>query len=62
MADMDGMNSLVTPQKIAGCWAAEVQWDVVTANQLGDYYDNWPLRHPHWSPVGCWQQKKLWSQ
>jgi hypothetical protein len=39
MADMDGMNSLVTPEKIAGCWAAVEQWDVVTANQLGDYYD-----------------------
>jgi hypothetical protein len=58
MADMDGMNSLVTPQKISGCWAAEEQWDVVTANQLGDYYDIWALRHPQWSPVDCWQQKK----
>lgn len=58
MADMDGMNSLVTPEKIAGCWAAEERWDVVTANQLGDYYDIWALRHPHWSPVDCWQQKK----
>jgi hypothetical protein len=57
MADMDGMNSLVTPEKIAECWTVEQEWDVITANQLGEYYDIWALRHPDWSPNDCWQQK-----
>jgi hypothetical protein len=57
MADLDGMNGLVTPDKIADCWAADESWDVITANQLGDYYDIWALRHPDWCPVDCWQQK-----
>jgi hypothetical protein len=58
MADLDGMNSLVTPEKVADCWEADEDWDVVTANQLGPYYDIWALRHPHWCPVDCWQHKK----
>ena len=57
MADMDGMNSLVTPEKIAQCWSVPENWDVITANQLGPYYDIWALRHPQWSPNDCWQQK-----
>ena len=57
MADMDGMNSLVTPEKIAECWTVEQDWDVIAANQLGEYYDIWALRHPQWSPGDCWQQK-----
>lgn len=57
MADMDGMNSLVTPEKIAQCWTVDENWDVITANQLGPYYDIWALRHHEWCPSDCWQQK-----
>jgi glycosyltransferase involved in cell wall biosynthesis len=58
MADMDGMNNLITPQKIAQCWEVKESWDVVTAVQQEDYYDVWTLRHPDWSPVDCWAQKE----
>ena len=57
LADMDGMNSLVTPEKIAQCWTVDENWDVITANQLGPYYDIWALRHHEWCPTDCWQQK-----
>jgi hypothetical protein len=58
MADMDGMNSLVTPEKIAQCWEVDEPWDVITANQLGEYYDIWGLSHPYWNPMDCWEQKR----
>jgi hypothetical protein len=58
MADMDGMNNLVTSQKIAQCWEVRENWDVITAVQEEDYYDVWTLRHPDWSPVDCWAQKE----
>jgi hypothetical protein len=58
MADLDGMNGLVTPDKIIDCWEADESWDVVTANQQGPYYDIWALRHPEWCPVDCWQHKQ----
>lgn len=57
MADMDGMNALVTPEKIAQCWEVDEPWDVITANQLGEYYDIWGLSHPYWNPIDCWEQK-----
>ena len=57
MADMDGMNGLITPEKIANCWGVSEPWDVITANQLGEYYDIWALRHPDWCPDDCWQHK-----
>ena len=58
MADMDGMNGLVTREKIAQCWEVDEPWDVVTANQLGEYYDVWALSHPYWNPMDCWEQKR----
>jgi len=58
MADLDGMNSLVNIEKIAQCWAVDEPWDVITANQLGEYYDIWALSHPYWNPMDCWEQKR----
>jgi len=58
MADLDGMNALVTPAKIAQCWEVDEPWDVITANQLGEYYDIWGLSHPYWNPMDCWEQKR----
>jgi len=58
MADMDGMNGLVTREKIAQCWEVDEPWDVITANQLGEYYDIWALSHPYWNPMDCWEQKR----
>ena len=58
MADLNGMNGLVTPAKIAQCWEVDEPWDVITANQLGEYYDIWGLSHPYWNPMDCWEQKR----
>lgn len=58
MADMDGMNGLVTQEKIAQCWEVDEPWDVITANQLGEYYDIWALSHSYWNPMDCWEQKR----
>lgn len=58
MADMDGMNGLVTREKILQCWEVDEPWDVITANQLGEYYDVWALSHPYWNPMDCWEQKR----
>jgi hypothetical protein len=57
MADMDGMNGLITREKVAQCWEVDEPWDVITANQLGEYYDIWALSHPYWNPMDCWKQK-----
>ena len=59
MADMDGMNNLITRGKIAQCWTLNEPWDVITANQLGEYYDIWALSHPYWNPLDCWEQKQV---
>ena len=50
LADLDGVNELLTTEKIAQCWTVPENWDVVCANQLNYYYDIWALRHPHWNP------------
>ena len=55
VADLDGVNDLVTAQGFASCWTRS-DWDVCTANQRGPYYDIWALRHPLWSPNDCWRQ------
>jgi len=49
VADLDGMNSLLTSEAVQSCWK-HVDWDVCTANQRGPYYDVYALRHPSWSP------------
>ena len=55
VADLDGVNNLVTAEAMASCWD-RTDWDVCTANQRGPYFDIWALRHPLWSPNDCWQQ------
>ena len=52
MADLDGVNQLLTPHAIASCWTRD-DWDVCTANQKYAYYDIFALRHPLWSPNDC---------
>jgi hypothetical protein len=58
MADLDGLNDLLTAQKIKNCWSTDIKWDVVTANQLDFYYDIYALRHEYWSPVNCQVQQE----
>jgi hypothetical protein len=58
MADLDGMNHLITKEKIEQCWELDEDWDVLSANQGENYYDIWALRHPLWCPDDCWQLKE----
>jgi glycosyltransferase involved in cell wall biosynthesis len=58
VADLDGVNGLLTPEAVAGCWQRD-DWTVVTANQIGPYYDVWALRHELWSPGDCWAQARF---
>lgn len=50
VADLDGVNRHVTQAAVASCWTIPDPWDVVTANQLGAYYDLWALRVRDWCP------------
>jgi hypothetical protein len=53
VADLDGVNSRISKKSFTNVFESEVQWDVITANQLGKYYDLLALRHPFWSPNNC---------
>lgn len=59
VADFDAANTLLTSEKISQVFSLKSQWDVLTANQLGPYYDLWALRHPLWCPVDCDQTYKF---
>ena len=50
VADLDGVNSELTPSAVKSCWQLTEEWDVCFANQSKAYYDIWALRHDIWSP------------
>ena len=45
IADLDGVNNLLTEDAIESCWSSSERWDVVTANQSYEYFDIYALRH-----------------
>lgn len=47
--DFDLRNKLLLSTMIHECLSIN-DWDILTANQKGPYYDIWALRHPTWSP------------
>lgn len=53
VADLDGMNDLLTSESLASCWDVTEDWCVITANQKDSYYDIWALRHSDWCPDDC---------
>lgn len=57
LADLDGLNNLLTPQKIKQCWGIKQDWDGIFANQADHYYDIYALRRPDWSPNDCGAQQ-----
>jgi hypothetical protein len=61
VADLDGVNNLLTQDGVRSCFEKNI-WDVCTANQLGNYYDVWALRHRIWSPGDCWEQYRYLNQ
>ena len=61
VADLDGVNNLLTKECVHSCFEKDI-WDVCTANQHGNYYDIWALRHPIWNPGDCWEQFRYLNQ
>lgn len=58
IADLDGVNTLLSEFSIRSNWALSDDWDATTANQLGAYYDIWALRHADWCPEDCFAHEK----
>jgi hypothetical protein len=56
LADLDGVNDLLSYEKISQCWEVQEDWDVICANQQNYYYDVWALRHPFWNPHNYLEQ------
>lgn len=57
VADLDGVNNLLTKEKVATCWKFD-GWSACTANQTGPYYDIYALRAPGWSEMDCWSEAR----
>ncbi len=57
VADLDGVNNLLTREKVATCWKFD-GWSACTANQTGPYYDIYALRAPGWSEMDCWNEAR----
>lgn len=55
VADLDGVNNLLTKNSVESCWEVNKNWDMCSANQKGPYYDISALRHQKWCPNDCWQ-------
>jgi len=55
IADFNLLNNKLSKESVLTSWLRN-DWDIVTANQGGPYYDIWALRHPIWSPNDCWEQ------
>jgi len=60
VVDLDGLNSEISEKAVASCWLHD-NWQAITANQRGPYYDIWALRHNLWSPNDCWSQYNFFN-
>ena len=58
VVDLDGANNHLSAKAVATCFIRD-DWDVCTANQSGNYYDIWALRHPIWCPIDPWEQYRF---
>ncbi|WP_027065118.1 hypothetical protein [Maribacter sp. Hel_I_7] len=54
VADLDNLNKKLTETSIDSCFKS-TDWDMLSANQNGPYYDIWALRHKTWCPNDCWE-------
>jgi hypothetical protein len=50
VADLDGVNRKLSTRGLDLALKSLNQWDAISANQSGPYYDILALRHPIWSP------------
>lgn len=53
VADLDGVNSLLSKRSIRCALNLDSEWDALTANQLGPYYDIYALRCQNWVDYDC---------
>ena len=61
VADFNNLNNKLDSYSVNSCWD-DHNWDAVTANQSGRYYDIWALRHPLWSPNDCWEAANFYRK
>lgn len=52
VADLDGVNRKLTKNRISQVLSLQ-NWSMVSANQLGPYYDLWALRATNWLTEDC---------
>ena len=55
VADLDGMNYALNKKSVDSCFI-QLKWDVVTANQIGGYYDIYALRAQNWQDKDCFKE------
>lgn len=53
VADLDGINSKLNSKKVKNLVEFNQQWDVLTCNQIGPYYDIYALRASGWVEYDC---------
>ena len=58
IADLNLLNNKLSRNSVLTSWSND-NWDIVTANQSGPYYDIWALRHPLWAPNDCWEHHRF---
>lgn len=58
VADFNLLNNKLSRNSVLTSWSND-DWDIVTANQSGPYYDIWALRHPLWAPNDCWEHHRF---
>jgi hypothetical protein len=58
VADLDGMNSAITEQRILNSLRREKDWDACFANQTLGYYDLYALRADNWVEQDCFDELK----
>lgn len=58
VADFNLLNNKLSRNSVLTSWSND-NWDVVTANQSGPYYDIWALRHTLWAPNDCWEHHRF---
>jgi glycosyltransferase involved in cell wall biosynthesis len=64
VADLDGLNETLIDEPAFSQVIKDApgDWSALFANQRGDYYDVWALRHPVWSPDDCIAQMKAYAR
>jgi len=61
--DFDDVISKLTPEKVQVALQTVPEWDMISANQYGNYYDIWALRtYNRWMQVDCWNTSSVFKK